>query len=148
MPAGVIVLFILVVLLAALVAAFVYRLSVLRRGGTAVIVRRMPAGAGLGWRHGILRYGEESLVFFKLSSLRVGPDIRMSRQGVELGTRRGPRDTEYDIMTDEIGIVSVTDGDRDYEFALDRGALTAFLSWVESRPSGRSVRGRPTGLNE
>ncbi|MFE3293128.1 DUF2550 domain-containing protein [Rhodococcus sp. NPDC059234] len=143
MTAGVIVLFILVVLLAALVAAFVYRLSVLRRGGTAAIMRSTPAAAGQGWRHGIIRYGEESLVFFKLSSLRPGPDSRVSRQGVELGDRRSPQDTEFDIMTDDIVIVSVSDGDHGYEFALDRGALTAFLSWVESRPSGRSMRGRP-----
>ncbi|TQF65688.1 DUF2550 family protein [Rhodococcus spelaei] len=143
MTAGVIVLFILVVLLAALVAAFVYRLSVLRRGGTAAIMRATPTGEGQGWRHGIIRYGEESLVFFKLSSLRPGPDSRISRQGIELGERRSPRDTEFDIMTDDIVVVAVHDGDQSYEFALDRGALTAFLSWVESRPSGRSMRGRP-----
>ncbi|GAA4475241.1 DUF2550 domain-containing protein [Rhodococcus olei] len=143
-----IVLFILVVLLAALVAAFVYRLTVLRRGGTATILRVLPAETGIGWRHGIIRYGEESLVFFKLSSLRPGPDQRIWRQGIELGERRSPRDTEYDIMTDEIVVVGVRDGDRSFEFALDHGALTAFLSWVESRPSGRSVRGRPTGLTD
>ncbi|MGW0041864.1 DUF2550 domain-containing protein [Rhodococcus sp. NPDC003348] len=143
-----IVLFILVVLLAALVAAFVYRLTVLRRGGTAAILRTLPADAGLGWRHGIIRYGEETLVFFKLSSLRPGPDTRIARQGIELGDRRSPQDTEYDIMTDEIVIVEVRDGERAFEFALDRGALTAFLSWVESRPSGRSVRGRPPGSTD
>jgi len=140
---GVTVLFVLVVLLAALVAAFVYRLGVLRRGGTAAIVRTTPAGAGQGWRHGVIRYGEEDLVFYKLSSLRPGPDSRISRQGIEVGDRRGPRDTEFDIMTDEIVILSVQDGDHGYEVALDSGALTAFLSWVESRPSGRSMRGRP-----
>ncbi|WP_231496677.1 MULTISPECIES: DUF2550 domain-containing protein [Rhodococcus] len=137
------VLFVLVVLLAALVAAFVYRLGVLRRGGTAAIVRATPAAAGQGWRHGVIRYGEEDLVFYKLSSLRPGPDSRISRQGIEVGDRRGPRDTEFDIMTDEIVILSVQDGDHGYEVALDSGALTAFLSWVESRPSGRSMRGRP-----
>ncbi|MGW6379306.1 DUF2550 domain-containing protein [Rhodococcus sp. NPDC055112] len=137
------VLFVLVVLLAALVAAFVYRLGVLRRGGTAAIVRTTPAAAGQGWRHGVIRYGEEDLVFYKLSSLRPGPDSRISRQGIEVGDRRGPRDTEFDIMTDEIVILSVQDGDHGYEVALDSGALTAFLSWVESRPSGRSMRGRP-----
>lgn len=143
MTTGVIVLFVLVVLLAALVAAFVYRLRVLRRGGTAAIVRPMPANHGQGWRHGVIRYGEEDLVFYKLSSLRPGPDSRISRQGIEVGDRRGPRDTEFDIMTDEIVILSVQDGDHGYEVALDSGALTAFLSWVESRPSGRSMRGRP-----
>ena len=148
MTTGVIVLFILVFLLAALAAAFAYRLTVLRRGGTAVILRAMPADSGIGWRHGVVRYGEESLVFFKLSSLRPGPDARLSRQGIELGDRRGPRETEHDIMSDEIVVVAVCDGARSFEFALDHGALTAFLSWVESRPSGRSLRGRPPGASD
>ena len=137
-----VVLIILIVLLAALAAAFLYRLVVLRRGGTAVILRVMPAAGGSGWRHGIIRYGEGSLVFFKLSSLRPGPDSRISRQGVEVSARRSPVGNEYDIMTDEIVILALSDGGRRYELALDRGALTAFLSWVESRPSRRSKRGR------
>ncbi|WP_305094620.1 DUF2550 domain-containing protein [Prescottella sp. R16] len=139
-----VVLIILVVLLAASVAALVYRLTMLRRGGTAAILRVTPAEGGSGWRHGVVRYGESALVFYKLSSLRPGPDTRMNRQGIEVGARRGPVGDEYDIMTDEIVILDVIDGDRTYEIALDRGALTAFLSWVESRPSGRSMRGRPT----
>lgn len=143
MTIGMVVLIILVVLLAAFVAACVYRLFVLRRGGTAAILRLTPAPGGSGWRHGIVRYGESSLIFFKLSSLRPGPDTRMSRQGIKVGARRGPVGNEYDIMTDEIVILEVSDGDDTYEIALDRGALTAFLSWVESRPSGRSLRGRP-----
>ncbi len=143
MTIGMVVLIILVVLLAVFVAAFVYRLTVLRRGGTAAILRVTPAPGGSGWRHGVVRYGESSLVFFKLSSLRPGPDSRLSRQGIEVGSRRGPVGNEYDIMTDEIVILEISDGDDTYEIALDRGALTAFLSWVESRPSGRSMRGRP-----
>ncbi|OZF53005.1 DUF2550 domain-containing protein [Rhodococcus sp. 14-2470-1a] len=140
---GVIVLIILVVLLAGLVAAFLYRLTILRRGGTAAILRMTPAAGGSGWRHGVIRYGDNTLVFFKLSSLRPGPDHRMSRQGIEVGERRTPRNDEFDIMSDEIAILELTDQGQGYEIALDRGALTAFMSWLESRPSGRSRRGRP-----
>ncbi|OZF02574.1 hypothetical protein CH300_17205 [Rhodococcus sp. 15-1154-1] len=140
---AVIVLIILVVLLAGLVAAFLYRLTILRRGGTAAILRMTPAAGGSGWRHGVIRYGDNTLVFFKLSSLRPGPDHRMSRQGIEVGERRTPRNDEFDIMSDEIAILELTDQGLGYEIALDRGALTAFMSWLESRPSGRSRRGRP-----
>ncbi|WP_037162297.1 MULTISPECIES: DUF2550 domain-containing protein [Nocardiaceae] len=143
MHMGVIVLIILVVLLAGLVAAFLYRLTILRRGGTAAILRMTPAAGGSGWRHGVIRYGDNTLVFFKLSSLRPGPDHRMSRQGIEVGERRTPRNDEFDIMSDEIAILELTDQGQGYEIALDRGALTAFMSWLESRPSGRSRRGRP-----
>lgn len=139
-----ILLIILLVLLAGLVAAFLYRLVVLRKGGTAAILRENPAEADSGWRHGLIRYGESTLVFFKLSSLRLGPDSRISRQGIEVESRRTPVGSEFDIMTEEIVILSVRDGRRRYEIALDSGALTAFLSWIESRPSGRSVRGRPS----
>ncbi|MDJ0395671.1 DUF2550 domain-containing protein [Rhodococcus sp. G-MC3] len=143
MHIGMIVLIILVVLLAALVVAFLYRLTILRRGGTAAIMRVTPSAGGSGWRHGVIRYGDNTLVFFKLSSLRPGPDHRMTRQGIEVGERRKPRSNEFDIMTDEIAVLELTDNGHAYEIALDRGALTAFMSWLESRPSGRSRRGRP-----
>lgn len=143
MHIGVIVLIILVVLLAGLVAAFLYRLTILRRGGTAAIMRVTPSAGGSGWRHGVIRYGDNTLVFFKLSSLRPGPDHRMTRQGIEVGERRKPRADEFDIMSDEIAVLELTHHAHRYEIALDRGALTAFMSWLESRPSGRSRRGRP-----
>jgi len=139
---GMILLIILVAMLAVLFAASVYRLMMLRRGGTSAIIRTTPGVGGQGWRHGLIRYGDESFVFYKLSSLRLGPDVRVNRQGITVEDRRGPRDSEFDIMTDEIVVLTVAEGGRTIEVALDRGALTAFLSWVESRPSGRSMRGR------
>lgn len=143
MTVGMIVLIILVVLLAGAVAAFLYRLRSLRGGGTAAILRLMPNAAGSGWRHGIVRYGENTLAFYKLSSLRLGPDSRITRQGVEVRERRKPTGNEYDIMTEDIVILELTDGTDAFEVAFDSGALTAFLSWVESRPSDRSQRRRP-----
>lgn len=142
MTFGMTVLIILVVLLAVLVAAFLYRLLVLRRGGTAALLRVLPSPGDSGWRHGIIRYGESTFVFFKLSSLRPGPDSRIDRQGVEVESRRSPSGTEFDIMSDDIVVVKVNDGSSAYEIALDSGALTAFLSWVESRPDGRARRCR------
>ena len=136
-------LIVLVVLLVLAVATLLYRLVMLRRGGTAALVRVLPNNPGHGWRHGLIRYGEASLGFFKLSSLRLGPDSRLSRSTIAVHDRRGPSGTEHDIMTDEIVILEISDSSKSYEVALDRGALTAFLSWLESRPSGRSVRGRP-----
>ncbi|TSD93889.1 DUF2550 family protein [Skermania sp. ID1734] len=133
---------VLTVLVVAVTAALAYRLVVLRRGGTAAIMRVGDAAGAHGWRHGLIRYGENTLVFYKLSSLRFGPDSRIARQGIAVVSRRAPRDSEIDIMSDEIVVLTVTDRGQRYEIALDRGALTAFLSWVESRPSDRSMRGR------
>jgi hypothetical protein len=133
-------LIILVLLLVGVGLASVYRLVMLRRGGTAAILRVLPAKGGQGWRHGLIRYDEDRLVFYKLTSLKLGPDATIKRGGIEVVDRRGPVGDEYDIMTDGIIVIAVSDGDGSYELALDRGALAAFLSWVESRPSDRIRR--------
>ncbi|WP_345499580.1 DUF2550 domain-containing protein [Nocardia callitridis] len=135
-------LIILVLILVFLAGVSTYRLIMLRRGGTAAILRVLPADGGQGWRHGLIRYDEDRLVFFKLTSLKLGPDSVIRRQGLEIGERRGPRGDEYDIMIDGIAVVGVSDPHGAFELALDRDSLTAFSSWVESRPSDRTRRMR------
>ncbi|NKY60831.1 DUF2550 family protein [Nocardia flavorosea] len=140
MQTGMVIAIILVVVLVALALLSTYRLVMLRRGGTAAILRILPARGGERWRHGVIRYDEDRLVFYKLTSLKPGADSVIRRRGIEIGDRRGPRGDEYDIMTDAISVIGVADRSGDYELALDRAALTAFLSWVESRPSERARR--------
>jgi Protein of unknown function (DUF2550) len=134
----------LIAVLGLAVVALMYRLWKLRQGGTAAILRDIPAVGGHGWRHGVIRYREGEAGFYRLSSLRLWPDRRLSRRGLEIVSRRVPRGDEYDIMTDEIVVLELRDSTpdrrRSYEMALDRGALTAFLSWLESRPSPRARR--------
>ncbi|EHB46965.1 Protein of unknown function DUF2550 [Mycolicibacterium rhodesiae JS60] len=126
------------------VAALSYRLWKLRQGGTAAILRDIPAVGGHGWRHGVIRYRGDEARYYRLSSLRWWPDRRLSRRGLEVISRRSPRGDEFDIMTDAIVVLELHDTTvdrwRGYEVALDRGALTAFLSWVESSPSPRARR--------
>ena len=138
---------VLVALLALLVLALGYRLWNLRRGGTAGILRDIPAVGGHGWRHGVVRYHGGEASFYRLSSLRWWPDRRLSRRGLEIISRRAPRGDEFDIMTEAIVILELRDTTLErpdrrsgYELALDRGALTAFLSWLESCPSPRARR--------
>ncbi|MCG5430684.1 DUF2550 domain-containing protein [Mycobacterium sp. MYCO198283] len=126
------------------VLALLYRLWKLRQGGTAAILRDIPAVGGHGWRHGVVRYKGGEADFYRLSSVRLWPDRRLSRRGIEIVARRAPRGDEFDIMTAEIVVLELRDtapdARRGYELALDRGALTAFLSWLESRPSPRARR--------
>ena len=135
---------VLVVLLGAAVVALSYRLLKLRQGGTAGIMRDIPAVGGHGWRHGVIRYRGGEAAFYRLSSLRLWPDRLLSRRGVEIVTRRPPRGDEFDIMSHEIVVLELRDTTQDrtagHEIALDKGALTAFLSWLESRPSPRARR--------
>ncbi|MCW2652650.1 MAG: hypothetical protein JWR32_3626 [Mycobacterium sp.] len=141
-PMGIMVALVAVLLLA--VVALTYRLWKLRQGGTAAILRDIPAVGGHGWRHGVIRYRGDEARFYRLSSLRWWPDRRLSRRGLEIVSRRAPRGDEFDIMTAEIVVLELRDTGLDrrrgYEMALDRGALTAFLSWLESRPSPRARR--------
>jgi hypothetical protein len=135
----------LIGVLLVVVVMMCYRLWKLRQvGGTAAILRDVPAVGGHGWRHGVMRYHGGEAGFYRLSSIRWWPDRTLSRRGLEVVNRRGPRGDEFDIMTEEIVVLEVRDTGpergRGYEVALDRGALTAFLSWLESRPSPRARR--------
>ncbi len=134
----------LITVLLLVVLALSYRLWKLRQGGTAAILRDIPAVGGHGWRHGVIRYRGDEARFYRLSSFRWWPDRRLSRRGLEIISRRAPRGDEFDIMTEEIVVLELHDTTAErrhgYEMALDRGALTAFLSWVESRPSPRARR--------
>ncbi|WP_343601030.1 DUF2550 domain-containing protein [Mycobacterium sp.] len=134
----------LITVLALAVVALSYRLWKLRQGGTAAIMRDLPAVGGHGWRHGVIRYQGGAAGFYRLSSVRLWPDRRLSRRGVDIVSRRSPRGDEFDIMTDEIAVLELRDTTQDrrrgYEIALERGAATAFLSWLESRPSPRARR--------
>jgi len=134
----------LIVVLLRSVIALIVRLWYLGQGGTAAILRDIPAAGGHGWRHGVLRYRGDEAQFYRLSSFRLWPDRRLSRRGLEVISRRAPCGDEFDLMTDQTAVLELRDvtGGHDcrYEMALDRGALTAFLSWVESRPSPRARR--------
>jgi hypothetical protein len=144
MSALMIAMVVLVAVLGLAVIALSYRLWKLRQGGTAGIMRDIPAVGGHGWRHGVIRYRGGGAAFYRLSSIRLWPDRQLNRRGVEIVSRRSPRGDEFDIMTEEIVVLELRDTTQDrrsgYEIALDRGALTAFQSWLESRPSPRARR--------
>lgn len=125
------------------VAVFCYRYVVVRRGSTSVILRRLPAEPGAGWRHGVIVYGELAVRYFRLSSARMFSDLELRRMHVELSSKRGPSGSELEIMDARTPIVIVEGDGHCIEIALDVGALTAFQSWVESRPPERSLRRRP-----
>lgn len=145
MSAHLIIMVALICVLALAVGALGYRLWKLRQvGGTAAILRDFPAEGGHGWRHGVMGYRGGEAGFYRLSSLRWWPDRRLSRRGLEVISRRAPRGDEFDIMSSEIVVLELRDNSperrRGYEIALDRAALMAFTSWLESRPSPRTRR--------
>src|ERR1700746_4239106 len=102
MSALMIAMVVLVAILGIAVVALSYRLWKLRQGGPAGIMRDIPAVGGHGWRHGVIRYRGGEAAFYRLSSLRLWPDRRLSRRGVEIVAPRGPRGGEVGIINDRI----------------------------------------------
>ncbi len=140
---------ILVVLVAGLAfcASLAYRVAEVRRAGTPVLFRPVPAAADQGWRHGSVHYTEPALVYYRLSSLRPGPTATLSRRSLELVGRRTPVGTELEIMDPETVVLELRvretgRGAAGYEVALDPVLVTALLSWLEARPPSRARRPR------
>ncbi len=123
-----------------LVAAFGYRFVTVRKGGTPVLLRMLPAIDGMGWRHGVVLYGELELRYFRLSSVRILADGSFSRHHMEILGRREPVPGEREIMPAGVSVVEVSCSGTHFELALDRDSLTALQSWIESRPPERTVR--------
>ncbi|GAC54236.1 DUF2550 domain-containing protein [Gordonia amicalis] len=124
------------------------RLAQLRRAGTPILLRTIPAEVDHGWRHGTAHYSDDSLRYYRLASLRPGPNVTLVRQGIEITGRRRPEGTETEILEGMLilqvkpsGKNPISGKGKDgYELAMGPGAVTAFQSWLESRQSARSER--------
>jgi hypothetical protein len=118
----------------------VYRINQLRGSGTSALLRELPADDGRAWRHGVVRYDDNAMEYFRLRSLRPGPNRLVLRQVVATQGRRSPTPSEADVMDSSMVILELADRDGSFELAMDCGAVTAFQSWLESRPSQRAER--------
>ena len=126
-------------------ALLAYRLGQLRRMGTPVLLRELPAATDEGWRHGTVHYSDGALRYFRLTALRPGPTRTLARQSIEITGRRRPFGTEADILEGMIILELAPGADVEgcgFEVAMAPGAVTAFQSWLESRQSDRSQRRR------
>ena len=131
--------------LAPVVAAALYRLTVVRGNSTSAVVRRKGESS---WRYGAFRYTDTETSFYRLLSLRFGADVRLDRRSVSLGPRRPPTGPELDIAEPGESIVPFEGLDRDGrpvagELCLGPAELTALLAWVEAAsPDQVRRRGR------
>ncbi|MCF8608337.1 DUF2550 domain-containing protein [Gordonia sp. HY442] len=136
------------VVLVGLIAAglLVYRLRLVRLAGTPVLMRPLPADADEGWRHGSIHYTDDAILYFRLSSFKLGPSVSLSRRRIEVSGRRRPLGTESEIMDSDMVVAEITIGRRGqepaYELAMPSAAMTAFQSWLEAR-APRRARRRP-----
>jgi hypothetical protein len=134
---------ILVLLLGLIVVAVWYSLrwvGMRRGGGVSVALRWNPDNVRAGWHLGIGRYEGEVFAWYRVWSLRTGPDRTFDREALRVSGRRDPAGTEaYAVPGDATVLRFECDGADPVEFAMGPGALTGFLSWLESAPPGRRV---------
>ena len=118
------------------------RLRALRAGGVHAAFRTRLDASGKGWHLGVGRYRGDEFVWFRVLSLRLGPDRVIHRSGLEIADRRDPSGAELYGMPPGSRVLRVSDtgtstDEPEIEIAMSPDALTGFLSWLESAPPGR-----------
>lgn len=115
------------------------RLRALRSGGVHAALRTRLDDSGKGWHLGVGRYQGDEFVWFRVLSLRPGPDRIISRSALEIADRRDPSSPELYSMPPSSRVLRFREagGAMDVEIAMSPDALTGFLSWLESAPPGR-----------
>lgn len=118
------------------------RLRALRAGGVHTALRTRLDPSGKGWHLGVGRYQGDEFVWFRVLSLRLGPDSVIHRSGLEIADRRDPSGAELYGMPPGSRVLRVSGtgastGEPEIEIAMSPDTLTGFLSWLESAPPGR-----------
>jgi hypothetical protein len=138
-----IVIVVLVLLLVLLLVAAWYALrwvNMRRAGGVSVALRWEPDRERSGWHLGVGRYQGEMFVWFRVWSLRSGPDRTFEREDLEIADRRDPVGTEsYAVPPGATVLRCASERQEAIEIAMGPDALTGFLSWLESAPPGRRI---------
>lgn len=115
--------------------------GVLKIGGVNVALRWRIDQAELGWHLGIGRYRGEEFVWYRVMSVRRGPDKVLARDDLQVVERREPTQAEVYALPAGATVLHFTLSSGDsVEVAMGPGTLTGFLSWLESAPPGRQIR--------
>lgn len=125
---------VLLVVLTLLVALAFRRLRLVRQGGIEVALRSRLNDAGRGWHQGVGRYRGDDFAWFRVSSLRSGPDRVLGRERLEIVERRGLTVPESYAMPGGSVVLRCRTGVDELELAMRHDTLTGFLSWLESAP--------------
>ena len=125
-----------------LVLLAVRRRVLLRPAGAIDMSLRTRFGRiGGGWALGVGRYTGDDLLWYRLFALSVKPARTMSRRELQVIGRRLPTGAESWAVQAGAVIVECQDGGGPVQVAMSAGAVTGFLSWLESAPPGFSVPG-------
>jgi hypothetical protein len=131
----------LLLCVALFIAWYVFRwLRIRRGGGVSVALRWRPDSPRASWHLGIGRYEGQYFTWYRVWSLRSRPDRMFEREDLEIADRREPEGSEaYAVPAGATVLRCEAHGQQAIEIAMGPGALTGFLSWLESAPPGRSL---------
>lgn len=132
-----------VVVLAVVTLQVSRRVQAIRRGGVQVAVRVPPGGPVQRWHTGIARYRGDEFLWLRLSGLGTRPNQVLHRGDVEVVARRRPLDEEAAALPAGVTVLVFARSSGDLEIAMEPGALTGFLSWLESAPPGHGMPRAP-----
>ncbi|UOY01405.1 DUF2550 domain-containing protein [Blastococcus sp. PRF04-17] len=125
---------ILVGLLLMLAVAFLLRRRFLLSGLGAVTMWLRPVRSPR-WSVGVAWYGGDVLLWYRGLSLAVRPHERLSRNEIQVESRRSPGREDLALPSDVVVLTIATpEGPR--ELAMDTSTVTGFLSWMEAAPPG------------
>lgn len=112
------------------------RIRSARRGGIDVAMRLDHTEGPHGWHLGIGRYRGDNFSWFRISSLRSGPDRVLDRDCLVIMDRRRPTLPESYAMPSGSIVLRCRTELGELELAMRQDTLTGFLSWLESAPPG------------
>jgi hypothetical protein len=115
------------------------RFRLLRQGGVDVALRVRLDDSGRGWHLGVGHYRGGEFAWYRVLSVRSGPDRVIRRIGLEIANRRQPTVPEAYGMPQGATVLRCRAVEGELELAMGVDALPGFLSWLESSPPGRAV---------
>jgi hypothetical protein len=130
-----------VALLGLLLLALRRRVLLRPAGAIDMSLRTRFGRIGGGWALGVGRYAGDDLLWYRLFAPWVKPSRTMSRSELEVLGRRLPTGAESWAVQAGAVIVECRDEHGPVQLAMSAGAVTGFLSWLESAPPGFTVPG-------
>jgi Protein of unknown function (DUF2550) len=116
-----------------------WRLRLIRHGGVDVALRNHPDLSASRWHLGIGRYHGDEFAWYRIASLRTGPNRIVHRLGLTILARRVPDGAEAYAMPPGATVLHCRATDGELELAMAADALMGFLSWLEAAPPGSTV---------
>lgn len=111
-----------------------------RQGGLFECGRRVDVGSPRErWSLGFARYNGEDLEWFRAISLSLQPRVRLRRRATVALDTRAPGQSEVRGLFADQRVVRLqasreSGGSGVYELAMDSGAATGLLAWLEAAP--------------